>query len=214
MNPDRDNIYITTLVCQGLLDLHQAELPWRQSQQLRDSLLAQTLDFLLDRFDGRGWSTPGRFGSDEFNDGLTLQVFATLLVAENAGLVKLPGAIVDQIPRHLAECGMRSLDHNNTVTLFWTAIRSHDGKAAPQRHLTSLWYPWAIKCSSLWYWRCKTGEAARDEVIRMRRVLGHLIINLGSAEVEKVRQGGMPFAIAETLIGLSAVDCYPWCKAK
>ena len=205
-DPGQANIYITVLVCQGLLDLRRAELPWHQSQPLRDSLLAATLDWLLRRFDGQGWSARGR-QEEEFNDGLTLQIFATLLRAETDGVVELPGPLLDQIPRHLADCGKRPLNYQISVALFGLPFRNHLGKVVPrpQRPVRMLWYPWALSCAASWLRRCERMGAAHDEIVRGRRVLGHLVLALGDAAAEEAKTG-YTYVIAETLMGLNALE--------
>jgi len=160
----------------------------------------------VEAFDGRGWTAPGR-QADEFNDGLTLEIFATLLRAEADGLVELPGPLLDQLPRHLAECGTRQLNHPITVALFGAPFRNPLGKAVPrpQRPVRMLWHPWAIHCAARWMRRCQRTGAPHDEVVRTRRVLRHLVLTLGEAAVEEAKTG-YTYVISETLIGLTAID--------
>ena len=206
-DPGHANVYITLLVCQGLLDLSQADLPWHQSRELRDSLLDAALAWLLQHFDGRGWSTPSTV-ADQFNDGFTFQVFGTLLLAEAAGRVKLPDAILSQIPILLGECGTWPLDHKSPVALFSSPYRNHLGKATlhPQRLMRPVWYAWAVNCAACWLRRCERTSAQRDEIVRTRRVLGHLLLTLGPKAIQEGGAGGYTYVTAETLIGLSAID--------
>ena len=44
-----------------------------------------------------------------------------------------------------------------------------------------------------------------DEIVRTRRVLGHLLLDLGPAAVEEGKEG-YTYVTAETLIGLTAVE--------
>ena len=55
-------------------------------------LLDASIAWLLEQFDGRGWSTPSTV-AEQFNDGFTLQVFTVLLQAEAAGRVDLPDRV-------------------------------------------------------------------------------------------------------------------------
>jgi hypothetical protein len=205
-DPSQANIYVTVLVCQGLLDLRRADLPWHRSPAERDRLLAETLDWLLRRFDGQGWSARSR-QEEEFNDGLTLQIFASLLRAEAAGLVELPGPLLERIPQHLADCGSRPLNYQISVALFGVPFRNHLGKMVPrpQRPVRMLWYPWAIHCAVSWLRRCERLGAPHEEIVRVRRVLGHLLLTLGDAAVEEAKTG-YSYVLAETLIGLNALD--------
>ncbi len=206
-DPAAANAYITLLVGQGLLELRRADLPWHRSREERDLLLAETLRWLLARFNGRGWATPSR-QAEELNDGLTLQVFATLLRAEADGLVQLPGPLLAQVPHHLAECGTRPLDYQITVALFGgQPFRNHLGKTVPrpQRPVRLLWHPWALATAALWERRCERTGAPHDEVVRTRRVLGHLVLTLGDAAVEEAKTG-YTYVVAETLLALTALD--------
>ena len=112
-DPSRANAYITLLVCQGLLDLHRADLRCA-SEWMRDELLDGSIAWLVKQFDGRGWGTPSTV-ADQFNDGFTLQVMSTLLAAEAAGVAQLPDALVEQIPHLLADCETRPLDQKSPV---------------------------------------------------------------------------------------------------
>src|SRR5262249_52366458 len=66
-HPDQTNIYISIIVCHGLIELHRGNLPWRGSVKRQQELLRETLEWFLDRFDGHGWAAPGR-QNDDFND--------------------------------------------------------------------------------------------------------------------------------------------------
>jgi hypothetical protein len=205
-DPGQANIYVTVLVGQGLLDLRRAGLPWHQSQQQRDRLLTDTLSWLVRHFYGQGWTTPGRL-ADDINDGLTLQIFTLLLRAEADGLLTLPADMAAQIPRHLAECGSRPLDYQITVALFSVPFRDPLGKIVPrpQRPVRMLWHPWAIGCAALWLHRCERTAAPHYEIVRTRRVLGHLVLTLGDKAIRET-QTGYTYITAETLMGLAAID--------
>lgn len=205
-NRERANIYITLLVAQGLLELKKVDLPWHQSRELRDTLLSQTFHWLLRRFERGGWWTSGR-QKEEFNDGLTLHIFTTFLRADRMGALVLPEAIEERIPGHLADCLARPLDYQISVALFSEPFVNHLGKpiARPQRPVRCLWYPWAIGCAALWYDRCEKNGAPRDELVRTRRVLGHLLIDLGKPMLAEAKTG-YTYVTAESLAGLRLVN--------
>ncbi len=85
----------------------------------------------------------------------------------------------------------------------------HDRKdQAPrrlQRMARALWHPWAIHCAACWIRRCERVGAPHDEIVRTRRVLGHLILDLGDAAVEEAKRG-LQYVAAESLICLSSLE--------
>ena len=70
------------------------------------------------------------------------------------------------------------------------------------------WYSWGVDLSARWLDRVKRVGGEHDEIVRARRVLGHLLLDLGPAQVEDAL-AGWAFVAAETLIGLSAVEPLP-----
>ena len=204
--PSEANVYITGLVCLGLLEMKRADAPWHGDSKLRDALLHQTLAWIIQHFDGRGWKTPGR-QAEEFNDGLTLEMFSLLLDAEADGLTVLPDALLAELPRQLADCEHRPLDHQIDVAFFSQPFHDHLGHliARPDRSVRMLWHPWAIKCAALWLKRCQRLGAPVDELVRTRRVLSHLVVELGDAVVAEAKTG-YTYVVSETLIGLAAVE--------
>jgi len=205
-DPARANLYITLMMCHALLQMQQADLGWHQSAETRDRLLDTSIAWLLRQFDGRGWSTPSTV-AEQFNDGFTLQVFTALLQAEAVGRVELPDQVRDAIPRLLAECSTKALEHKSPVALFTVAFRNQQGKAVTfpsPRMMRPAWHGWAVGCASLWLRRCERTGAAHDEVVRTRRVLGHLLLTLGPAVIEESTKG-YTYVSAEELIGLAAL---------
>jgi serine/threonine protein kinase len=206
VEPEKANLYVTLLMCQGLLDLTQADLPWHDSRALRDSLLQESLTWLLQEFDGKGWSNPSTV-EKQFNDGITLQVLTVLLRAEAAGHRVLPDPILEQISRLLLESSNWELDHKSPAVLIFIPIRNDVGDLIPraQRIMRPVWYAWAVHCSACWLQRCKRMNASHDEIVRTRRVLDRLILKLGKGAVEESMHG-YTYVSAETLIGLSAIE--------
>jgi hypothetical protein len=205
-NPDQANIYISAMMCHGLIELHRGRLPWRGSVKHRQELLTELVRWLLDNFDGRGWSAPGK-QTDDFNDGLTLQIFSALLKAEAAGLVQLPEPMLEQVPRHLADCAARPLNYPIDFALFRATFRPPGMETITEglRPVRMLWHPWAIDCAARWLHRAERTGAPHDEVVRTRRVLGHLLLSLGEGALAEARTG-FTYVVAETLVGLAALE--------
>ena len=64
------------------------------------------------------------FTRADLNDGVTLEVFSALLKAEVAGVVDLPAPLLEQIPRHLAECASRPLNYPIDVAMLQVSFRA------------------------------------------------------------------------------------------
>jgi hypothetical protein len=203
-DPSRYNVYVTGLVFRGLLALRQARLPWRDAEARRDELLAGSRAWLLAHFDGRGWCAPGR-QEEEYNDGLTLQATAFLLRAAAQGAADLPPALLARVPELLDDCGKRPLSHPVSAPLYSEPFTDPLGKRVPRpnRPVRMLWHPWAVDCAARWLARCERLGAPHDEVVRARRVLGHLVLDLGDGAVAEAHNG-FTYVTAETLIGLEA----------
>ncbi|MBN9121285.1 MAG: hypothetical protein J0I06_19395, partial [Planctomycetes bacterium] len=206
--PPSANAYTTLLVYQGLIELSRLGLPWRGDAARREELFRATHAALLEQFDGKGWRTTGRSQGD-FNDGLTLQLFALLLRAERYGLAELPPAVADQIPRHLAECRTRPFDHPISLTVFEAEAAGFAGeRLVIQRPVRFLWHPWAIECAARWLARLQRRGAPNEDVVAARRVLGHLVLALGPVAAEELK-AGYAFVLLETVYGLSAAADLP-----
>ncbi len=200
------NMFISTLVTQGLLSMRDCNVGWRGSDIRRDELLSKSLQWFVREFDGRGWRTPGQ-QHDELNDGLTLQIFGALLRAEQDRLVVLTPEILEQIPLHLADCDRRPIDHPIATAMFLESFTTPQGKLIrrAQRPVRMLWYPWAIETAARWLHRCERVGAPTDEIVRTRRVLGHLVLNLSDDAVHEA-ESGYTYVTAETVFGFGAVN--------
>ncbi len=67
-----------------------------------------------------------------------------------------------------------------------------------------LWYPWAMNSAQLWLLRAEKLGAPKEDQVRVRRALGHLVNGLGNEAVSKYKSE-WTFQAAETLYGLSAI---------
>ena len=207
-DPSLHNIYTTTLALLALLETRRASLPWEGSTEKRDQLLRTTAQWLADRYDNRandpGWHGGGET-SEETIDGLTLQVYGELLRAEMEAGFTIPSRILDQMPDYLAKCVERDLNFPNDSGEFSAPFTDHKGQQYVAREaLGFLWYPWAINAAQLWLLRAEKLGAPMEEKVRVRRALGHLVIDLGSEALKKYK-GEWTFQAAETLYGLSSV---------
>lgn len=207
-DPHLHNVYTTTLALLALLETHKANLPWEGSIERRDELLKATAQWLADQFDDKaspaGWHAASETHTSAI-DGLTLQIYGELLRAEaQAGFV-LPARIANQIPDYLAKCVERDLNFPSDSGEFSAFFTDHRGQQYVAREaLGFLWYPWAMNSAQLWLLRAEKVGAPKEDQVRVRRALGHLVNDLGNEAVGKYKTE-WTFQAAETLYGLSAV---------
>ncbi|HEX8137971.1 MAG TPA: toll/interleukin-1 receptor domain-containing protein [Pyrinomonadaceae bacterium] len=211
-DPTQHNTYTTALALLALLETRQAGLPWDGSTERRDALLRDTAGWLMDpdnrqydfKSDPPGWRASGET-TNEVIDGLTLQIFSELLRAESEAGITLSPEITGQMPRYLARMVERDLKFPTASGEFTAPVTGRDGKETVEREAIGfLWYPWAINASARWLRRAEAKGAPTEERVRVRRALGHLIVELGDKAVETA-SAEWTFMGAETLYGMSAV---------
>ncbi|HEX5704616.1 MAG TPA: toll/interleukin-1 receptor domain-containing protein [Pyrinomonadaceae bacterium] len=206
--PALNNVYTTTLALLALLETRKANLPWEGSVEKRDQLLKATAQWLADEYDDKaspaGWHAKSETHTAAI-DGLTLQIYGELLRAEaEAGFV-LPARIANQIPEYLAKCVERDLNFPSDSGEFAAIFTDHLGQTYMAREaLGFLWYPWAMNSAQLWLLRAEKLGAPKEDQVRVRRALGHLVNGLGNDAVSKYKSE-WTFQAAETLYGLSAI---------
>jgi hypothetical protein len=211
VDPSQRSLYATTLALLALLHTHRANLPWEGSTARRDTLLESTAKWLIERYDEQS-SPPGWHGifleedSNRVYDGLTLQIYDELLWAEAEAGVKLPVTVLKRIPDHLIDCNNRSFDFPITSGTIVAEFTDHQGlKTMGEEPVQYLWHPWAIDCAFRWLDRSARHGAPAEQRTRVRRALGHLVVDLGEDSVRQANLDSYTFRSAEMLYGLSAI---------
>jgi hypothetical protein len=208
-DPSFADSYTGVLALMALLEARHAGVPWDGSAAARDALLAATANWLIQHFDPTG-NPPGWQGSGNsagvIFDGLTLQIYATLLRAEAGAGVVIPAQVLQAIPSHLIDCGGRPLDYPIQGQKFYSLpFTNHGGVQVVGSETVSLtWHPWAIECCARWLDRASRHPAPPEQVTRVRRALGHLVVDLGP-EAERRAESEWVFVASETAFCLSAV---------
>jgi hypothetical protein len=201
--------YPTALALLMLLETRQANLAWEGSTERRDALLKATAQWLIEQYDDKtnpaGWKEENRSTYEAF-DGLTLQIYAELLRAEEEAGISLPPKILNQIPRHLNSCNTRTFNYALASTSYQAAIKDYNGNQAVDvsESLAFLWRPWAIDCAARWLRRAKRYGVADEAQVPVQRALGHLVIDLGDEAMRRAT-GGWTYEAGETLYGLAAI---------
>ena len=167
----------------ALLETRAAGLRWEGSVERRDRLLFSAADWLVGQFDGQGpepgWHADPDDKAKEVCDGLTLQIYCELLRAETeAGYVIRSPSILEAIPRHLARLTDRRYDYPHAYGRLRYRFTDHEGKLRDELIIIEfLWYPWAVDCTAHWLDRA-AHQAAPEDLVRLRRTLGHLVVDL------------------------------------
>ena len=109
------------------------------------------------------------------------------------------------ITEHLIECAARPRTHpDQTAEFISGAFTDYKGQTSVQSEsINFVWYPWAINASQRWLLRRHDGIPAED-VVRVRRSLGHLVVDLRQ-EALREAETQWAYIAAETLYALSAI---------
>lgn len=201
------NAYSTVLALQALLDCKRAGQPWGQDAARRDALLAGAFHWLCGNFDPgdklAGWRGTGENAYEIF-DGLTLQVYATLLRAQAEAGLGIPPEIMRSMERHLIGCVERSTGYPVASGEFASEFDWFGRQTSRKEAYRFLWYPWALKAMEGWLQYEHRHPQPPEQVFRIRRARSHLVVDVGPKLVETVENDWL-FIAAETLYGLSSV---------
>lgn len=201
--------YSTVLALMVLLETKKANFPWEGSIERRDQMLQATAQWLANAFSEHSNPPGWRGTSDEVNaifDGLTLQIYAVLLRAEAEAGFKIPQKILDQIPRHLAQTISRDINYPTARSENMASVVDPNTGREYRRNesIGFLWHPWAIDCAVRWLKRTEKYGAPPEDIVRVRRALGHMVVDMGDEAIRKATSEWAWIA-SETLYGLSAV---------
>ena len=210
LKPGYHETYTATLALLMLLELNEANLPWKGDPGLRDWMLAKTAEWLISQWNAGG-DMPGWRGAidDEapVSEGLTLQAYSELLRAEERAGVVLPGPMLDAIPRHLLRLLGRSLDSAPSVGRFTRAFVNHEGQLFELNPAVNyLWHPWGVAAARSWLKRLDRHSISPEERTETRRVLGYLVVDLKSEIKAKIESRSFPpFMAGETMYVYSQI---------
>jgi class 3 adenylate cyclase len=204
--PDRHSPYSTSLALLMLLEARAAGLPFAGSVARRDEVLAQTVAFVGGSFlpDGAvpGWRRTAD-PNDTVSPGLTFQNFALLLRAERDAGLPLPPAIAAALPEALERLARASMNQPPDAGEFAAEFVDHEGRADRKTEMINLlWYPWAVYACRGWLERDARLPGPAAHRFRVRRALGHLVVDHGGDAFAEATKGYI-FVASETLFAFS-----------
>jgi hypothetical protein len=135
-----------------------------------------------------------------------LQAFAVLLRAEAEAGCRIPPRILHAMTRHLIACADRPWSFTNeSLELSYGPFRSYTGDLIIGDETVPLhWYPWAILACHSWIARSRRFPARAEDVTRIRRSLGHLVVDLQS-DILRVSLSRWTAGASSHLMGLSSL---------
>jgi len=207
-NMDYYSPYSTTLALLALLETKAAGQPWLGSVEKRDTLLKGTAGFLISLYENKddlwGWRrTADR--AEPISEGLSFQIYAELLRAEREAGIVLPAQMYAEIPRHLAKQIDKKYDSPYDAGEYSVRFTTHEGKEDRRNEgINFLWHPWAVYTATGWLNSPAAAQAKREDVVRVRRALGYMIVKLSKSQVQSATTG-FSFIGGEALIGLSSI---------
>ncbi|MCX6980607.1 MAG: adenylate/guanylate cyclase domain-containing protein [Verrucomicrobia bacterium] len=205
---DHFSPYSTALGLLALLETRAAGLPWAGSVPERDALLKRTAEFLLAHYTRRGeslgWQRTSA-ASEPISEGLTLQLYAELMRAEELAGIVLPAEMTAELPRHLELLSGRRADNPDDAGEYIESFRSHTGADLPgTESINFIWHSWAVETAVRWLARTKKFPAPHEDIVAVRRALGVLVVDMEAGRT-KTAVEGQSFIGGETLLGLSVV---------
>ncbi|PYO64034.1 MAG: hypothetical protein DMD28_00195 [Gemmatimonadetes bacterium] len=223
-DPRIHSTYSATLALLALLEARASNLGWydrpsmsaEQADQRRDELLRLTTEWLNDQFvdnrDTVGWRASTIEGDSVIHDGLTLQIYAELLRAEDEAKITVPPRILTRIPGHLAALANRPGDFRIDTQTRWTGIWLTNYEGVPVvsnvYELKFLWHPWGIEATTRWLSRARQrNDASWREIAAVTRARDHLVVDLAQDAIADATdpKTGFTFIPAEMLYALSSI---------
>jgi hypothetical protein len=220
VNTHEHSTYTSTLALLALLETRASGLPWRGSDSRCNEILALTSAWLTSQFDARttppGWRFAPEVREGPVLDGLTLQIYSSLLRAEAEASLILPAPIAASIPYHLERLEQRDMDFPISRGSFLRSVYllpepgAETSSMQKPRDLLNmsigtLWYPWGVDCAARWLRRLKMHGMPIEDQISTQRILGHLVVDLRS-KVTNDALAKETYISSETLYGLSALS--------
>ncbi len=208
-DPTAHATFATAEAFQALIELRHARLDWEGDPGRLDAMLHATFGWLVNQFDAAsnppGWHADPRRGP--VADGLTLQIYAELLRCEDEDGISLPAAILQAIAGQIDGLLGRPMDYPVSAASYTRVFTNFDGTRVTRwQDVTFIWLPYAIEVAQRWLHRLERNGGSPEALLQAQRVLGYLVVDLGSRSFPDAESGKAPtFVASETLHALTSV---------
>lgn len=208
-DPTAHATFATAEAFQALIELRHAQLDWEGDAGQVDAMLRATFGWLVKELDATsnppGWHADP--GQGPVADGLTLQIYAELLRCEDEDGIPLPAAILQAIPDQIDRLLGRPIDYPLAAASYTRVFTNFDGTRMTRwQDVTFIWLPYAIEVAQRWLRRLERNGGSPEAMLQAQRVLGYLVVDLGSRSFPDAESGKAPtFVASETLHALTSV---------
>jgi hypothetical protein len=211
-DPAAHTTYATALAALALLELRHAKLGWQGDAREADALLRATVDWIVGQFDAKsnppGWHAEP--GGGAVADGLTLQIYAELLRCEEEAGIALPDAILKALPDQIDRLLGRPLDYPIATASYTRIFTNFDGMRITRwQNVSFTWMPWAIDVATRWLRRLERSGGSTEAEVQVQRVLGYLVVDLGSRSFPDAESGIAPTYVASEMLHALATVTSP-----
>lgn len=211
VDPSLHTDYSSALALLMLLDLRAAGLGWQGSIARRDAMIAATVRWLIAQrlpdAPQPGWVGARSMETRVPFEGLSLQVYATLMRAHVEAKTEWPAGWLDDVYALLRPTVNRPFNPSNTAGVFQIRVLGPGGRrdaTTTYFPVRFLWYPWAIACATKWLALAPGAHVDPAHVTQVRRALGYLVIDLQSTALGESRRE-WPWVSSEMLYAASAI---------
>lgn len=201
--------YVTALAVEALLAMREG-LPDKAARKQHDELVSSLCTWLIQQFDTTpstarpGWRKSVVQDDAVRYDGMTLQIYAILLHAEQQHLCNIPKELIAHCLGHVLECGHRTLQYENTSAEFKSLIRKDGGLVDVSESVELSWHVWSIACTQRLLNSSHAADFSHEHRAELRRARHHLAVKLGREAVQEY-QKRWPWMISELLYCLNTV---------
>jgi hypothetical protein len=173
---DLHSDYSSAVALLALLELREAGIELPTSAARRDELIGKTAEWLIKSHIADptypGWAG-NRTNKGTPLEGLTLQVYSTLMRARTEASILIPDSYFDEVFSYLARMNNRPFSPDHISIVFTLPFVPHTGRREDSYYPNRfLWYPWAITCATQWLTHACNAGVDREQVTQVRRVLG------------------------------------------
>lgn len=200
---DNPCTYASVLALQALIETERANLQWDGSSERVRELMQQTANWLLSSYDTSlvvpGWRRNPTDHHKAGFDGLTLQVYATLLQAERLQAIELTPELIQYAQLHVESCWKRDFRFPIGSAEFEGVLDRNGQLVSVNESVGFLWLPWAIETARQLKDRHHRVPLKLEHLTRLERVYNYAV---AITDNHDAKQDQRVFSLAEMLFCL------------